>query len=491
MADQHINGQPWKQQYAFNTSQSGDITGWADYAGNLPTEDHNRGALVVTKDRVIWIGGENPFTETTTVESAPINADGTVGIYSTDTSLPVALTLLEAVYTKNRVYIFGGESSNVGYTSPVDANGRTGSWTSITVPGMTSLAYAQPFVTTDKLYLVNGSGEGTTYYTTINADGTINDTSWTAGTSLPVLLSWQGIAVTNDKVYTIGGWVSGSRTIATLYTATIGEDGIVGAWSTYANALPEAKHYPLVVVTNNTVYALGGVLDDGITTQKLTVFYASIDASGNIGVFSTGTPMNRTIQYARIFATENFLHICIESNSRYITAAFSGGLNDYSEKVIYIEQVEPANINGTIDYGGTWTLDVPEGLNFTGIIDYSGEITVLSYPISVVGTIDYAGTLAVNHQGSATTSGVVVYAGSIDASSSKPVTVLGVVNYDGSISMQKPGVKLIGTIVYDGDIDMERNYFITMSGVINYNGEAYAKNPRTSGLPSHNSSRWS
>ena len=43
-----------------------------------------------------------------TVYTAPINADGTLGTWTTGTSLPSVLCSSQAIVTKNRVYLLGG-----------------------------------------------------------------------------------------------------------------------------------------------------------------------------------------------------------------------------------------------------------------------------------------------------------------------------------------------------------------------------------------------
>ena len=100
------SGQPWRQQYAFNTTQSSDITGWST-GTSLPTAlSHSQ--AIVTKNRVYLLGGFNGSSSVSTVYTAPINSDGTLGTWSTGTSLPGALYGSQAIVTQNRVYLMGG-----------------------------------------------------------------------------------------------------------------------------------------------------------------------------------------------------------------------------------------------------------------------------------------------------------------------------------------------------------------------------------------------
>ena len=161
------SGKPWRQQYAFNTSQSGDITGWTT-GTSLP------GALtgsqaIVTKNRVYLLGGNSGTTQVSTVYTAPINADGTIGAWTTGTPLPVRLNVSQAVVTKNRVYLIGGHNgtttASTVYTAPINADGTLGAWTiGTSLPG--PLSHSQAIVTSSKVYLLGGYN-GTTVMSSI------------------------------------------------------------------------------------------------------------------------------------------------------------------------------------------------------------------------------------------------------------------------------------------------------------------------------------
>ena len=63
------NGKPWRQQYAFNTQQSTDITGWTT-GTSLPATVYYSQAIV-TKNRVYLLGGVVNGTNSSTVYTAP------------------------------------------------------------------------------------------------------------------------------------------------------------------------------------------------------------------------------------------------------------------------------------------------------------------------------------------------------------------------------------------------------------------------------------
>ena len=122
MIDESIpgNGKPWKQQYAINTEQSGDITSWTT-GPSLPGV-LGESQAIVTKNRVYLLGGYISGY-VSTVYTALINADGTLGTWTTGPSLPGVLGESQAIVTKNRVYLLGGVNGSnyvsTVYTAPI------------------------------------------------------------------------------------------------------------------------------------------------------------------------------------------------------------------------------------------------------------------------------------------------------------------------------------------------------------------------------------
>ena len=80
------SGQPWRQQYAFNKTQSTDITGWT--TGTALPGTVGVSQAIVTSSRVYLLGGLINDSWSSTVYTAPINSDGTLGTWTTGTELP-------------------------------------------------------------------------------------------------------------------------------------------------------------------------------------------------------------------------------------------------------------------------------------------------------------------------------------------------------------------------------------------------------------------
>ena len=135
---------------------------------------------IVTKNRVYLLGGISS-TYVATVYTAPINADGTLGAWTTGTNLPGTLAYSQAIVTKNRVYLLGGISASsyvaTVYTAPINADGTLGTWTTGTSLPV-ALGSSQAIVTKNRVYLLGGiSGSYLATVYTAPITGGLNDYS--------------------------------------------------------------------------------------------------------------------------------------------------------------------------------------------------------------------------------------------------------------------------------------------------------------------------
>lgn len=325
------SGQPWRQQYDINDTQNADITDWSTNI-NLPGV-LIRSQAIVTKNRVYLLGGNNGSSYVATVYTAPINEDGTLGSWTTGTSLPGLCGNSQPVVTKNRVYLLGGYHtgfSSTVYTAPIISDGTLGSWT--TASSLPSLCgNSQAILTKNRVYLMGGNNGATylsaVYTATINSDGTLG--AWTTGTALPGGLSITQAVVTKNRVYLLGG--SNGTQFATVYTTPINGDGTLGTWTT-GTSLPIAIANSQSVITKNRVYLLGGLVTG---TRSASVYSAPINADGTLGTWTTGTSLPTTMVYNQAVTVKDKIYLLggqingVNSSAIYV-GSFSGGLSDYS-----------------------------------------------------------------------------------------------------------------------------------------------------------------
>ena len=330
-------GKPWKNLYAFDTNTATTLGAWTTGA-SLPAAVY-RSQAIVTKNRVYLLGGKvgavGPSSATYT---APINPDGTLGAWTTSDSLPRAVDHSQAIVTKNRVYLLGGYvndvSSNIVNTAPINPDGTLGAWsTGTSLPAR--VVGSQVIVTKNRAYLFGGDkyelfppgGYSSDVYTApINPDGTLG--AWTTGTSLPDGVFASQAIVTNNRVYLLGG-SNGDAYSYTTYTAPINPDGTLGTWTT-GTSLPDTVGHSQAIVTKKRVYLLGGHSVRG----KSTVYTAPVNPDGTLGTWTTSTSLPATVYNSQAIVTKNRVYLLggsIEGTSATTyTAPITAGLNDYS-----------------------------------------------------------------------------------------------------------------------------------------------------------------
>ena len=376
------SGRPWQQQYNINETQNSDISGWV--TGTALPANLSTAQAVVTKNRVYIIGGFIAgVSASSAVYTATIQADGSLNAWATATALPGVLCYSQVTIIKNRVYLFGGStdgnnSVTTVYTAPINADGTIGTWTTGTaLPAAISNVHL--IITNSRVYLAGGNSGtsyvATVYYAVINSDGTLG--SWTSGTALPEGFYCAATVLTKNRVYLCGGR-NASEVFSKIYTTTINSDGTLGTWSLVSNSLPAAVWTATPYVTKNRVYLIGGTNTAGSPVS--TVMTAPINADGTIGTWILGTSMPGALSQSYALALKNKLYTLggYGISTVYI-ANISGGMNDYS--AYYTED----NINYTVSGSGRpWEQQYQ--INTAQTTDITGWVAGTNLPVTLHGS---------------------------------------------------------------------------------------------------------
>jgi N-acetylneuraminic acid mutarotase len=240
------------------------------------------------------LGGVNAGTTVTSVHYVPFNTDGTVGTWvANGTSLPSARAGLTSVAVNGYLYAFGGQDAAGAYTTtsyyaPINANGSVGTWTTTTA---LPVAISEVGVASYNGYMyVTGGTTGTgvfvnsVRYAAINANGTLA-ASWTSGTNLTANRGLHASMAYNGFLYVIGGF-DGTTPFATSHIAPINANGSIGAWSS-TTSMPNARYYIEARIYNGYVFVAGGRTSAGSDNSSTT--YAKINADGTLGTWVMGT----------------------------------------------------------------------------------------------------------------------------------------------------------------------------------------------------------
>ncbi len=289
--------------------------------------------------------GGSPASYTDTFRVTP---NGTIGVWTTDTSLPTGRFKAAAAGRGDFIYVSGGNYGipDVIYQA-VDSAGRlTGAW-STTSPMPFGNYYHRMVIFNQFVYVVGGANADTAcYVNTINANGTIGDglsTSWTAVTSLPEGLYSHGLVEWNGWLYAAGGYNTFIGDYNTkVFRAQINPStGTLSAWTTDAS-LPVAQHgYSSAAVHNGFLYLAAGS-DNSSSGLNSVVEFAAINGDGSLGAFNKTTSLPLEMQFAEMHAQDGFIYVAtgysnVTSNIGIVLRAplaANGRLGDWNETTL-------------------------------------------------------------------------------------------------------------------------------------------------------------
>jgi hypothetical protein len=204
------------------------------------------GSLTATTDSLVYAAGNT--TNSGTALTANVytaswdSLSGSVGAWSLQTALPVALQHATAASSGNTVYIVGGTNGanvvqNGVYFATVN-NGQIPVWS--TGPSLPT-ALQQSAVAAVNGWLIVAGGSTTSgtntatnlvYYAKINADGSLG--AWQTGPTLPqAIWTWAdgwNTAVTDSSFNVVGGIVTGGGGASNLQTLSVTANGIGDYW---------------------------------------------------------------------------------------------------------------------------------------------------------------------------------------------------------------------------------------------------------------------
>ncbi|MCA9678337.1 MAG: hypothetical protein H6708_16945 [Kofleriaceae bacterium] len=298
------------------------------------------------------------------IERAPILADGTVGAFGVSGALTRPRIRAAAVATATALYVIGGDDGGALDTierAPIDGEGAVGSFAVLSTTLAQGRAGAGAVALDGYLYVVGGGGGNPVTATDramILDDGTLSAFSSTPA-SLVTGRQGASMTVVGNYLYAIGGAAAGgvpqptieraglpvaptigafTATGATVgvrsrgalaidhyvYTVTngqgdpsngveradVGDGGGLGAFATVATTFTPARNDPSLAVVGNYVYALGGTYNPGVCCDVSTsIVRAPIDGSGAIGAFGAAGALTAARNGAAAIVVEPYLYV--------------------------------------------------------------------------------------------------------------------------------------------------------------------------------------
>jgi len=271
-----------------------------------------------------------------------ISGAGQVGPLNTGTALPTAIYEHGAAVNNGFIYVVGGCITNTcqtgtgdttGNTSfaPLNADGTIGAWTtdsthilnSAGIGGATGLAAFGFTVYNNFLYVAGGYTSGgpssNVYYVQLNTNGTLAG-NWTLQASKLGASTYSDAAIAYRGFLLVFGGCTGTVGSAgcssyrnTNYEMPIGAAGAPGTLTTSAATgsflnLPTATALMGPAVYNGYIYLAGGA--NGSSGQTNTILYAKIADNGNITSWSTATGvMSHTLRRTDAYAMNGYLYV--------------------------------------------------------------------------------------------------------------------------------------------------------------------------------------
>ncbi|MBI5357867.1 hypothetical protein HZB74_03410, partial [Candidatus Saccharibacteria bacterium] len=360
-------------------SNSGEITSWTA-TSTLPTTVGFAGPRAATANGYIYMIGSNDGggTYSSAVYYSKINADGTLGSWSTNSNaLPVTQGRHSITAHNGYIYVLGGYSGGVNvatsYYAKLNADGSIGAWQSTTaLPAASSYHISAAY--NDYMYIVGGGLGTTTYYSRINTDGTLG--TWKSTSSLAGARSGLASVIANGYLYILGG--SDGSTQTTVFYATLNADGTLGTW-TSTTAMTEALQYFSASAANGYIYVVGGF--NG-STHSTAVRYAALNANGTIGSWTTATT---TLPGTKSGASSAVVN-------GYI---YHLGGGSYASNTAYYASTQRIRVGGALDLVGLGGENLADAENGTGGELTAGNANIVGF-LKVRGPAEFSKNLSVD-----------------------------------------------------------------------------------------------
>lgn len=286
--------------------------------GQLPetSSDHESEVVTIGQSTYIYViaGGSG-----SSVYKAAIDpSNGNVGTFMTTSQAQLLktgnsfATASQTVGNSSYIYViggtFGGKSSTL-YRSVLNSNtGDAGAFSTtnqlqlqVTMDQFSGVTYTSGSTYIYLIGNVNGSGvtQSSLYKAALDLSPNIATFATTSQGQLPQGIRSQSavsFSIPNGTtyVYSLGGINSSDVVTSTIYRATVGSSGNLGAFSTTDQAqLPQSIHSQNVLLTNiggaGVMYVVGGCTTATCSSSNIsTVYRAQINStSGNVGTFAT------------------------------------------------------------------------------------------------------------------------------------------------------------------------------------------------------------
>ncbi|MEB3204783.1 MAG: hypothetical protein VKP57_08785 [Candidatus Sericytochromatia bacterium] len=324
---------------------TGNLTGgFSTVTGTLVTA-RSRTMPLIFGGRIYLIGGRGPAGPLASVESAPVNADGSIGSFSTSAvTLQAAREGAYGQFLGTRFIVIGGRTTGNTLLNTVESStlGVGGPANFATVSGITLRSARAEFgavVNGDGMHVIGGTAAsgtlGNAEFTSVNQTGNLS--TFSAGTATFTPRFGNGAAVLGASVNVFGGCganiVSGGgcssdgSILSTIERATIDSSGALGSFAS-SGALDYGRVNFSSGVLGTNLWIFAGGLPATAPNNAPKVIKAPVNDDGSIGTFTDGSLSVAQVSGANAITVGTNLYLLggLDGNSA-VSACRTGSLN--------------------------------------------------------------------------------------------------------------------------------------------------------------------
>lgn len=241
-------------------------------------------------DGLYLIGGSGAGGALASIERAPIATDGTLGTFATTTvTLATPRANAGEACVGDDVYVFGGSNGSALSSveqAPVNADGTLGAFATTHLPlNVARSAFATALVD-HTLVVAGGDANGSVETATLQSNGTLGAFTTASGLTLPDARGQAASLTIDNRLYLLGGADPNASARADADSLGLVAKGNLGAFAASPNGLTTKRAYFGAVALGRYVYAIGGVAGTGLSDPIAAVERAQIGADGTLGTFS-------------------------------------------------------------------------------------------------------------------------------------------------------------------------------------------------------------
>lgn len=347
------------QTFQIYNNDSGAPADYSSAANLFPVDRFGASAAIL--DGYIYVAGGcigvlDCDNATNAVEYAPLNPDGTIGTWSTTTSLPADRVYGQLEQAGGSLYYIGGQDdteaaqSTIYYATPAGSGGVS-SWSAASggvgdTAGAGASARTQfgATVWNNRIFVLGGYDASSASTNTVfvspqlNSGGNIAADSWTSTTSFNVARNGLTAIAYANNLYLLGGH-DGINFLSDVQYTQINEDGTLDGWS-YTTSLPRNVSHADGFAANGYMYIFGGKQSD--ITCTTNTYVAPVSANTTVATGNNPTGLGEWFLTNERFSAERAnLSAVYHEGKAYLLSGSCGTLEGGGGTTVLTDDFDP------------------------------------------------------------------------------------------------------------------------------------------------------